>query len=129
MRVTDGCEHDRPASRKTDTFTGAAWQQMMLESEGGAARIISVFFEPGGRTHWHSHANGQLLMVTAGEGRVANDDGAHATLRPGDVVWASPGERHWHGAAPDSTFQHVAASLGGTEWDGSVDAEEYSRGF
>jgi len=127
MRVTHGREPGRPSARKTDTFTGAAWQQMMLESD--EARIISVLFEPGGRTHWHTHADGQLLIVTSGEGRVANDKGERSTLHPGEVVWAPPGERHWHGAGPDTVFHHVAASLGQTDWSDPVDAEEYSRGF
>ena len=73
----------------------------------------TVRFEPGARSNWHSHASGQLLVVTQGEGRVQNDGGPVRILRPGDVVWTAPGVRHWHGAAPNAAMTHVALSEGG----------------
>ena len=60
----------------------------------------SVTFEPGARTAWHTHPLGQTLIVTAGLGRVQRDGGPVEEIRPGDVVWFAPGERHWHGAGP-----------------------------
>ena len=74
---------------------------------------VRVRFEPGARSNWHSHASGQLLVVTQGEGRVQNDGGPVRILRPGDVVWTAPGVRHWHGAAPNAAMTHVALSEGG----------------
>lgn len=71
---------------------------------GGA----SVTFEPGARTAWHSHPLGQTLIVTAGYGRVQRCGGEIEEIRPGDVVWIPPGEKHWHGAAPTTFVTHIA---------------------
>ncbi|MBJ2152735.1 cupin domain-containing protein [Paracoccus sp. IB05] len=68
----------------------------------------SVTFEPGARTAWHTHPLGQTLIVTAGLGRVQRDGGPVEEIRPGDVVWFAPGERHWHGAGPATTMTHIA---------------------
>lgn len=68
----------------------------------------SVTFEPGARTAWHTHPLGQTLIVTAGTGRVQREGGPIEEIRPGDVVWFAPGERHWHGAAPDTAMTHIA---------------------
>jgi len=68
----------------------------------------TVTFEPGARTAWHSHPLGQTLIVTAGCGRVQREGGPIEEIRPGDVVWISPGEKHWHGAAPTTAMTHVA---------------------
>ncbi|AWN15025.1 cupin domain-containing protein [Salinisphaera sp. LB1] len=67
-----------------------------------------VTFEPGARTAWHTHPLGQTLLVTAGQGRVQRDGGPIETIHPGDVIWFEPGEKHWHGAAPDVAMTHVA---------------------
>jgi quercetin dioxygenase-like cupin family protein len=67
-----------------------------------------VTFEPGARTAWHTHPLGQTLIVTAGCGRVQLEGGAVQEIRPGDVVWIAPGERHWHGAGPQTAMSHVA---------------------
>lgn len=67
-----------------------------------------VTFEPGARTAWHTHPLGQTLVVTSGFGRVQRAGGAVEEIRPGDVVWFAPGERHWHGAAPDTAMTHIA---------------------
>ena len=71
---------------------------------GGA----SVTFEPGARTAWHTHPLGQTLIVTAGCGRVQRWGGPIEEIRPGDVVWILPGEKHWHGAAPTTAMTHIA---------------------
>ncbi len=67
-----------------------------------------VTFEPGARTAWHTHPLGQTLIVTAGLGRVQRDGGPVEEIRPGDVVWFAPGERHWHGAGPATAMTHIA---------------------
>ncbi|WP_283179654.1 cupin domain-containing protein [Gemmobacter sp. 24YEA27] len=68
----------------------------------------SVTFEPGARTAWHTHPLGQTLIVTAGLGRVQRDGGPVEEIRPGDVVWFAPDERHWHGASPATAMTHIA---------------------
>ena len=67
-----------------------------------------VTFEPGARTAWHTHPLGQTLIVTAGCGRVQRWGGAIEEIRPGDVVWFAPGEKHWHGASPITAMTHIA---------------------
>ncbi|MBB5044897.1 quercetin dioxygenase-like cupin family protein [Shinella fusca] len=67
-----------------------------------------VTFEPGARTAWHTHPLGQTLIVVSGLGRVQREGGAVEEIRPGDVVWFAPGEKHWHGAAPDVAMTHIA---------------------
>jgi quercetin dioxygenase-like cupin family protein len=68
----------------------------------------SVTFEPGSRTAWHTHPLGQTLIVTAGLGRVQRNGGPVEEIRPGDVVWFAPGEKHWHGASPTTAMTHIA---------------------
>lgn len=67
-----------------------------------------VTFAPGARTHWHTHPFGQTIFVLSGVGRAQVSGGPVQTIRPGDTVVFAPGERHWHGAAPDSTMSHIA---------------------
>ena len=67
-----------------------------------------VTFEPGARTAWHTHPLGQTLIVTAGCGRVQLEGELVQEIRPGDVVWIAPGERHWHGAGPQTAMSHIA---------------------
>ncbi|HCI46392.1 MAG TPA: cupin domain-containing protein [Rhodospirillaceae bacterium] len=71
---------------------------------GGA----TVTFEPGARTAWHTHPFGQTLLVTSGEGWVQRDGEPKQTIRPGDIVWFEPGERHWHGATHKTAMTHIA---------------------
>jgi quercetin dioxygenase-like cupin family protein len=68
----------------------------------------SVTFEPGARTAWHTHPLGQTLIVTSGFGRAQREGGPVEEIRPGDVVWFSPGEKHWHGASPTTAMTHIA---------------------
>ena len=68
----------------------------------------NVTFEPGARTAWHTHPLGQTLIVLSGAGRVQREGGAIEEIRPGDVVWCAPGEKHWHGAAPTTAMTHLA---------------------
>jgi quercetin dioxygenase-like cupin family protein len=68
----------------------------------------AVTFEPSARTAWHTHPLGQTLIVMAGLGRAQRWGGAIEELRPGDVVWFEPGEKHWHGASPTTAMTHIA---------------------
>ncbi|RDL51150.1 hypothetical protein BLJAPNOD_02280 [Ensifer sp. M14] len=71
---------------------------------GGA----TVTFEPGARTAWHTHPLGQTLIVLSGLGRAQREGGPVEEIRPGDIVWFEPGEKHWHGASPASAMTHIA---------------------
>ena len=92
----------------------------------GAARVS---FEPGARTAWHTHPLGQTLIVTAGLGWAQREGGAVEELRPGDVVWFAPGEKHWHGASPTTAMTHIAIQerLDGkaVEWMEQVSDAQY----
>ncbi|WP_093782680.1 cupin domain-containing protein [Actinacidiphila guanduensis] len=103
------------SARKSDTFTGTVWADPVLPATDGVV-INTVFFAPGARTFWHHHEHGQILHVLAGSGLVCSDGGPAEPLRPGDVVWVPPGERHWHGAGSGSYLVHLAISLGTTVW-------------
>ena len=81
----------------------------LVRAAGAGARAWRlVTFEPGARTAWHTHPLGQTLIVTAGCGRVQREGGPIEEIRPGDVVWFAPGEKHWHGAAPTTAMTHIA---------------------
>ena len=93
----------------TDWFTGSVMGEMLFNSfDRERVQGANVTFEPGARTAWHTHPLGQTLIVTSGVGRVQRWDGPVEEIRPGDVVWFSPDEKHWHGAAPDSAMSHTA---------------------
>ena len=89
-----------------------------------------VTFEPGARTAWHTHPLGQTLIVTAGCGRVQRDGGPVEKVRPGDVVWFPPGEKHWHGATDITAMSHIAVQekLDGSavDWMEQVSDEQFS---
>ena len=91
--------------------------------------VASVTFEPGARTAWHIHPQGQTLIVTAGCGRVQTWGGSIEEIRPGDVVWISPGEKHWHGSAPTTAMTHISIVeiLQGQvpDWMEKVSEEQY----
>ena len=92
---------------------------------GGA----TVTFEPGARTAWHTHPLGQTLIVTAGLGWAQRDGGPVEDIRPGDIVWFAPGERHWHGATPTTAITHIAVAeaLNGSSvtWAEKVSDDQY----
>ncbi len=90
-------------------FTGSVRVDMLFEAPDPARAVgASVTFEPGARTAWHTHPLGQTLIVTSGCGRAQRWDGPIEEIRPGDVVWFSPGEKHWHGAASTTGMTHIA---------------------
>jgi quercetin dioxygenase-like cupin family protein len=90
-------------------FTGTVRMDPLISAPAPSnLRGVSVTFEPGARTAWHTHPLGQTLIVTAGVGLAQKEGEAIQTIRPGDVVWFAPDERHWHGAAPDVAMTHIA---------------------
>ena len=92
-----------------DWFTGTVRIDPLFQAAAPAqASGASVTFEPGARTAWHTHPLGQTLIVTAGCGRVQREGGPVEEIRPGDVVWFAPGERHWHGASAQTAMTHIA---------------------
>ncbi|MFN4087771.1 MAG: allophanate hydrolase [Alphaproteobacteria bacterium] len=131
-----GMEIIRAAARPTrsapaDRFTGQVWQDEVIVGHPPARmRATLVSFAPGARTAWHSHPLGQVLWVVSGIGRVQMQGGPVHTIQPGDTVRIPPDIRHWHGAAPDRIFAHLAMSevergSGGTEWFEKVSDEDY----
>ena len=90
-------------------FTGAVRVDPLFSAPDPArVRGAHVTFEPGARTAWHTHPLGQALVVTAGLGWAQRDGGPVEEIRPGDVVWFAPGERHWHGATATTGMSHIA---------------------
>lgn len=116
----------------SDYFTGTAWVKPLVPAGTAADCVVSdVTFEPGARNNWHTHPNGQILVVTAGTGYYQEKGKPIQLLHPGDAVDIAPDVVHWHGAAPDSRFTHIAinpnASKGGAVvWLGRVTEEEYN---
>ena len=102
-----------------------------VASAPAPARVVAatVTFEPGARTAWHTHPLGQTLIVTAGCGRAQRWGGPVEEIRPGDVVWIPPGEKHWHGATPTTAVTHIAIQeqLDGktADWMEHVTDEQY----
>jgi quercetin dioxygenase-like cupin family protein len=121
----------RPSGKgPEDWFTGAVRIDPLFQTEAPARGVgASVTFEPGARTAWHTHPLGQTLIVTAGLGWAQRDGGPIEEIRPGDVVWFAPGEKHWHGASPATAMTHIAIqeSLDGkvVEWMEKVTDEKY----
>jgi len=111
-------------------FTGTVRFDPLIDApEPALVASNHVTFEPGARTAWHTHPLGQNLIVTFGCGRVQKWGGPIEEIRPGDVVWIAPGEKHWHGAAPQTAMSHIAIQekLNGkaVEWLEHVTDEQY----
>jgi quercetin dioxygenase-like cupin family protein len=120
------------AKGPADWFTG----KVRIESpfdRADPARVsgASITFEPGARTAWHTHPLGQTLIVTSGCGWAQRDGGSIEEIRPGDVVWFPPGEKHWHGASPTTAMTHIAIQekLNGSpvDWMEKVIDEQYRK--
>ena len=113
-----------------DYFTGKVRIDMLVQAPA-PARVsgAAVTFEPGARTAWHIHPLGQTLIVTAGFGRAQRWGGPIEEIRPGDVVWFEPNEKHWHGALPTTALTHLAIQeqLDGkaVEWMEQVSDDQY----
>jgi quercetin dioxygenase-like cupin family protein len=119
------------ASGSVDYFSGAVRIEPLNEAPDPArVNAARVTFEPGARTAWHTHPLGQTLIVTSGRGRAQRWGGPVEEIHPGDVVWFSPGEKHWHGASPATAMTHIAIQerLHGSavEWLEKVSDEQYS---
>jgi quercetin dioxygenase-like cupin family protein len=102
----------RPSGKgPADSFTGTVRIDPLFEApEPARGRGASVTFEPGARTAWHTHPLGQTLIVISGLGWVRRWGGPIEEIRPGDVVWFEPGEKHWHGATATTAMTHIAPS-------------------
>lgn len=120
----------QPTKGPADWFTGTVQLDPLFEAPD-PARVVgaSVTFEPGARTAWHTHPLGQTLIVTYGRGWAQRWGGPIEELRPGDVVWFAPGEKHWHGATAISSMTHIAIQekLNGktVDWMEHVTDEQY----
>jgi quercetin dioxygenase-like cupin family protein len=114
----------------SEWFTGTVRIDLLFQAPDPArVQGASVTFEPGARTAWHTHPLGQTLVVTAGCGRAQREGGPTEEIRPGDVVWFAPGEKHWHGAASTTAMTHIAITekLDGkvADWMEHVTDEQY----
>ena len=115
-------------------FTGAVWLDEVTSAPYASdVRVVVVTFEPGARTAWHTHPHGQLLQILSGVGRVQKAGEGVVEVLPGDVIWFEPGERHWHGAAPNRAMVHLAVQradeAGKTAvWQEQVTDTDYARG-
>ena len=97
------------AKGPSDYFMGTVRIDAPFAGEAPArASGATVTFEPGARTAWHTHPLGQILIVTSGLGWVQREGGPVEAIRPGDIVWISPGEKHWHGATATTAMTHIA---------------------
>lgn len=141
-----GCSHPQPGATKdlqaeslfpkgdlitNNNFTGKVWFNKMGETDTTIhVNYGNVTFGPGARTNWHSHPGGQLLFITEGKGYYQEKGQPARLLHKGDFVEIPPNVVHWHGAAPDSEFAHIAVSLntdrGGAVWTGPVTEKEYN---
>lgn len=116
----------------SDWFTGSVRIDPLFqpnEYRRSAAAIVT--FEPGARTAWHTHPLGQTLIVISGLGWAQKEGGPVEEIRPGDVVWFAPGEKHWHGASPTVAMTHIATQeqLNGkvVDWMEKVHDEQYRK--
>ena len=120
------------AKGPADYFTGTVRIDAPFAGED-PARVggATVTFEPGARTAWHTHPLGQTLIVTTGLGWVQREGGPVEEIRPGDIVWFAPGEKHWHGATSTTAMTHIAIAekLNGSpvDWMEKVTDEQYLR--
>lgn len=124
------CGSRPSATPPASYFTGNVRQDPLIEAPAPArVRAVSVTFEPGARTAWHTHPLGQTLVVTSGCGLVQKRGEPVETIRAGDVVWFAPGEEHWHGASSTTAMTHIAIqeALDGkaVDWLEQVSDEDY----
>lgn len=118
------------AKGNSEWFTGTVRLDPLVQTPAPSrVGAVMVTFEPGARTAWHTHPLGQTLIVTSGCGRAQREGGAIEEIRPGDVIWFTPNERHWHGASPTTAMTHIAVqeSLDGkaVDWMEKVSDEQY----
>ena len=122
----------QPSARgSAEHFTGNVRMDPMFQAPAPARVLcVSVTFEPGARTAWHTHPLGQTLIVTAGCGLVQSQGAPIRKIRPGDVIWCPPGEKHWHGATAATAMTHIAVleHLDGktVDWLEKVSDDQYN---
>lgn len=120
------------ATGPSETFTGSVYVDSIYRGTGDSRMIVAlVRFTPGAHTNWHSHALGQTLHCTDGQGLVVSRDGTVIRMRPGDTVYTPPGEEHWHGATETNMLCHVAMlerpeDGDGTTWLEPVTDDQYA---
>ena len=118
---------------ENSNFTGTAWLNMLAAPDSLNTMYAGlVTFEPTARTNWHSHPAGQILIVTQGEGYYQEEGKPKRILRIGETIKCFPNIKHWHGAAPNSEFAHIAISSrnrGPAQWFKPVLDEEYNGKF
>ena len=120
------------AKGPSEWFTGVVRiDQPFQATEPARVGGAVVTFEPGARTAWHTHPLGQTLILTAGYGWAQREGGQVEEIRPGDVIWFEPGEKHWHGATPTTAMTHIAFAekLDGkvVDWLEKVSDEQYRK--
>ena len=113
------------AGKRASQFSGQVNAYVTMPSTNGVS-ITNVTFSPGARTFWHTHETGQILQVISGRGLIQLEGEPARVIHAGDTVWIPAGERHWHGASPDTTMTHTAISLGVTSWQGEVTDSDYN---
>ena len=120
-------------SGPAEWFSGEVQLDRLLAGPEEPSRlsVAEVSFSAGARTAWHTHPLGQTLIVTSGLGRAQREGGPVEEIRPGDVVWFAPGEKHWHGASPTTAMSHIAVQekLNGknVDWMDKVSDAQYRR--
>jgi quercetin dioxygenase-like cupin family protein len=120
------------AKGPSDWFTGSVRIAPLFQpNEHRRAAAATVTFEPGARTAWHTHPLGQTLIVVSGVGWAQREGGPVEDIRPGDIVWFAPGEKHWHGASATMAMTHIAIQeqLNGkvVDWMEKVTDEQYKK--
>lgn len=115
-----------------DYFTGTVRIDPLIDAQNPACVLaVSVTFEPAARTAWHTHPLGQTLIVTGGCGWAQRWDGPVDEIKPGDIIWIPPGEKHWHGATPTTAMTHISIveKLNGksADWMEKVSDDQYRR--
>ena len=120
-----------PPRRGRKTISPGLSGSTRASAAAAALSAATVTFEPGARTAWHTHPLGQTLLVTAGLGRAQREGGSIEEIRPGDIVWFEPGEKHWHGASPDCAMTHIAIAEmkddSAVTWMEKVTDEQYAE--
>jgi 4-carboxymuconolactone decarboxylase len=132
MNTTENTSAIFPKGEKAspDYFTGEAWVKILVpKDETGTYAVGNVVFAPGCRNNWHTHAKGQILLITAGKGLYQEKGNTARPLAQGDVVIIPPHVEHWHGATKDSGFTHIVITNnsleGPVKWLTPVTDEEY----
>jgi quercetin dioxygenase-like cupin family protein len=120
------------AKGPSEWFTGSVRIDSLFQpNEHRRAAAATVTFEPGARTAWHTHPLGQTLIVISGIGWAQREGGPVEEIRPGDVIWFAPGEKHWHGASPTVAMSHIATQeqLNGkvVDWMEKVTDQQYAK--